>query len=163
MLKKREEHPATQEVLNRLEALTEEVTKLRGKQKGRGEAIRLSDEVKKLKHQITDLEISKSKREEDNERQLREVEHKVGLEKLRGEAERDIAVKEAELAVREGNLSREREAFEKEMEFTRTRMTEEVDRITALQEQILKRLPVVTVDKQITDNGNGAAKEVEHA
>ena len=153
--------PLRAELSEQIERLTTEVAKLTGEARGRKESIRLTDTVKDLKRQITDLEISKAKREEENERKLREVEHKVGLEKLRGESEREIAVKEAKLAVREENLGRERESFEKEMEFTRTRMGEEVDRLADLQKEILERLPVVKVDRQIREhvgtavNGNG--------
>lgn len=112
----------------------------------------LSKDREALRQQIGDLESEKKRSELD-------IEHKLGLHRVQIESERRImiaeaeaerlrAVEEAKLAVREGNLKAERKRFEQEIEFRTKRFEEEAATLRGLTEQILSRLPTVTVDRQ---------------
>lgn len=138
------------ELSDEIRTLTTKVAELRGERDANREVISLQDRVKTLQRSVSDLEVKKSKIEEDHARKLREVEHKVGLDRRRGEQEAELAKKDAVLAVREENLGHERKAFEEQMKFMRTRMEAEVTSLQTLMGQILERLPTVTVDKTIT-------------
>lgn len=106
----------------------------------------LSKQVKDLRASIAKLEIDKSKLTEAHEREQREIEHMVGLQRKRGEFEVQAAKREATIQVREENLAAERTQFEKQMSFR----TEQFDgQITYLQDimgQVLSRLPSIDVE-----------------
>lgn len=106
----------------------------------------LSKQVKDLRESIAKLEIDKSKLTEAHEREQRETEHMVGLQRKRGEFEVEAAKREATIQVREENLAAERDQFEKQMSFR----TEQLDgQITYLQDimgQVLSRLPSIDVE-----------------
>ena len=118
------------------------------------EELNLTEQVVELKRQITDLEIKKSKVEEDNARERRELTHMIGLEKRRQEAELVQGKKDAELTVREANLSADRTRFDEQMKFQMERFNKEVDYLHGMVGQMLERLPTITVDRTI-----GPAKE----
>jgi hypothetical protein len=58
----------------------------------------LSEQVIKLKREISDLEIKKSKADETHAREERELRHMIGLEKKRQEFEIAQAKRETELS-----------------------------------------------------------------
>lgn len=115
-----------------------------------------TEDLNRLKIEVNDLEISKSKIEEEFDRERREIEHKVGLEQKRQEQELALARREAKLEVGESNLEAERERFEKDMKFLTDRMTGEVDRVNGMFGEVLKRLPDISAALEI-----GAGRQAE--
>lgn len=110
-----------------------------------GDASVLSAEVIKLKTQISDLEIAKSKLTEQHEREERDLKHMIGLEKKRQEVELAQATREAKLAVREENLAHERKQFEQQLAFNTERFTTMEKYLKEMLSDILKRLPDVSL------------------
>lgn len=134
-----------------IERLTREVAALRGERKAVSELSGLEERIVALKRQVSDLEISRDKKQEDFDRRERELTHMIGLEKKRQEVELKQASQAATLAVREENLKAEKGQFEAQMKFRETRFDSEVKYLQELMSQILERLPTVTVDRQIKD------------
>lgn len=132
-------------------SLKDEIAELRGERKARQKELGLTDDVIRLKTEIEDLRIAKSRLTEAHEREKRELTHMVGLEKKRQEVELAQGKREATLAVREENLKADRDRFEEQMKFTRKRFEEEVGYLKDLMGEILDRLPTVTVDKTVSD------------
>ena len=132
-------------------ALKEEIAELKGERKARQKELGLTDDVIRLKTEIEDLRIQKSRLTEEHEREKRELTHMIGLEKARQEFEVEEATQKATLSVREENLKAERQRFDDHMAFTEKRFTKEVSYLQDLMAKILERLPTVTVDKSIDD------------
>jgi hypothetical protein len=105
------------------------------------ERTKTEEKIVELKKKITQLEIDKSKIEEDNARERREIEHKVGLEKKRQEMELELAKREAIVEVREANLDADRKRFEDQMRFTTERFEKEAAAVHEMMGEVLKRLP----------------------
>lgn len=101
-------------------------------------------ERSELRQQIETLKLSKDRLVEENDRKIRDTEHKVGLLKLKQDHEVANAKRETELSVREQNLSADKDRFKAEMDFQRERLTQEINRIDNILTQVLKRLPDVT-------------------
>lgn len=108
----------------------------------------LSREKERLLSELADVANAKARQELD-------IEHKLGLHReqiesekrimlAEAEAERLRAVEQAKLAVREENLTAERERFEQEIEFRTQRFEAEAETLRNLTSQILERLPNVT-------------------
>jgi hypothetical protein len=97
------------------------------------------DEIEKLRRE-------KARLIEDNDRKIRETEHKVGLLKVKQDHEVANARREAELDVKEANLTAERERHAKEVKFQREHMQREVDRFDGIAKALMERLPVIEVD-----------------
>lgn len=104
-------------LLDSIEALSKQVSELKGEREANREVLTLTDQVKKLKKEIGDLEVGKSKLEEKNERERREIEHMVGLEKTRQKQELELAKREAKLEVSEANLEAEKARFNENVAF----------------------------------------------
>lgn len=138
-----------EELMEEIRKLSKEVAGLRGERDAGKEAVRLSSDIGDLKKELTDLRIEKDRETERHEREKREVEHMVGLEKKRQEFEVDAAKRDVKLTVREENLKEDRQRFEQEMKFTRERFEKEVGYLQDLMGQVLERLPSVTVEKSI--------------
>jgi hypothetical protein len=98
-------------------------------------------EVKRLEQAVERLKLEKDRLTEQNDRKIRETEHKVGLLKTRQDHDVEHATRMAKLAVREQNLSADRERFQAEMEFQREHLQREVDRIESILGKVLERLP----------------------
>lgn len=137
----------------KIEALTEEIARLKGEIKGlrserdsAREVSALEEQRQNLLRQVTDLEIEKAKVTEAHAREKREVEHAVGLERKRVEFETTKAKDEAVLEVREENLKADKDRFEEQLKFHETRFNEEVGYLRDLMEKVLKRLPEITID-----------------
>lgn len=105
----------------------------------------LSARVKTLREQVETLEMEKARKDEEHARKVREVEHKVGLERKRQEFEVEAAKRDATLTVREENLASDRKRFEDQMSFHEKRFTQEVGYLKDLMTEVMKRLPEVTV------------------
>ena len=106
----------------------------------------LSEEVLKLKRELADLQIQKSKAKEDHDKQERELRHMIGLEKKRQEVEIEQAKRETKLSVREENLKSEREQFEKNLKFNTERFEAMETYLKGMMTDILARLPNVNVE-----------------
>ncbi len=116
---------------------------------GAGESVSvsgLSAEVLTLKQQIAQLNIDKSKIEEEHAREDRELRHMIGLEKRRQEVEIQQAKKDTELTVREGNLAAEKTRFEEQLKFNTERFSTMEKYLKDMLTDILKRLPNVTMN-----------------
>lgn len=147
MFGKREEDPVAQEVLDEIRELSKRVAGLQGERDALKDARKLEAERIELREQLETLRIEKARKEEDHKREKREVEHATGLFRKQSEWERAKAVDEARLAVREENLSAERERFEQQMAFHKEQISGEIDRFEGLLTELLKRLPTVTVNQ----------------
>ena len=108
--------------------------------------IELSDEIVRLKTQVSDLEIKKSQKQEEHDKQERELKHMIGLEKKRQEFEIAQAVRETTVRVREENLTADKARFEGQMRFQEERFKEEVGYLKEMMGDILKRLPTINVE-----------------
>jgi hypothetical protein len=163
MFWKQKEYQPNDEILAEIRGLKKEVAGLRGERDAAKEKLALTEEVGQLRTVITNLEITKSKLEEENERDKRETEHFVGLERKRSEFEKESAQREAVLAVREENLQADRDRFEEQMKFTTARFEQETDWLRKHMNEILTRLPSVSVEKAIDlsygKNGDAAKEE----
>ncbi len=102
-------------------------------------------ERNKLRDQIADLKREKAQLTEDNDRKIRETEHKTGLMRTRTDQDIANAKRETELKVREENLKADKQRFAGEMEFQRKHLQGEVDRIDGILRAILERLPSIDV------------------
>jgi hypothetical protein len=102
-------------------------------------------ERNELRDQIADLKREKAQLTEDNDRKIRETEHKTGLMRAKTSQDIDNAKRETELKVREENLAADKQRFAGEMEFQRKHLQGEVDRIDGVLRAILERLPVIDV------------------
>ena len=99
---------------------------------------RLRDEVERLK-------LERGRITEERARELREVEHKTGLLRLRQEQDVKHATRTAQLEVREENLSADRERFTQEMAFQRKHFDDRAAEQDELLKAILERLPAIDV------------------
>ena len=126
---------------------------------------RLADELAGIKAEIKALraerdierlKLEKARLVEDNDRKIRETEHKVGLLKTTQDHDVANARRETKLQVREENLAADKERFKAEMDFQREHFQREVDRIEDILGKVLERLP--NIDASL--NGRlGAGKE----
>lgn len=112
----------------------------------------LTAEVLGLKSTIAQLEIDKSKIEEEFEKRERELRHMIGLEKVRQEQEREQAKVElaqaataAKLTVREENLAADKLRFEEQLTFNTERFATMEKYLKDMLADILQRLPNVNV------------------
>jgi len=128
---------------DRMKGLIAEAVEQAGREAEEGARKRLVllNSVTDLKKQIADLEIQRDKKQEEFARREREVEHKVGLERKRQEFEIAAAKRETGLAVREENLSADKDRFKTEMDFQRQLLESEVKSLRELVAEMLKRLP----------------------
>jgi chromosome segregation ATPase len=132
----------------RRNTLVEEIAGLRGdikalkrEREAVSEELDLSDEVVSLKRQISQLEIDEAKLTEKHARDRREVEHQVGLQRKRQDFEIDAAKRDTELKVREENLKTERERFNRDMDFQREELKNQIGYLKDLMEKLFERLP----------------------
>lgn len=107
------------------------------------EALRVGESIDALKKKVADLEVQKSKKEEEFARREREVEHMVGLERKRSEFEKESAKRDATLSVREENLKAEQKRFTDQMAFHDKRFTEEVGYLKDMIGRVLEAIPSV--------------------
>jgi DNA anti-recombination protein RmuC len=134
-----------------IRTLSQRVAELKGERDAVGTETTLSKRIIELEREKTEKEIALARVLEDHQREKREIDHKIGLHRQRVEQEIELSRKEAVLDVREENLTKDRERFEKEMDYTRERFSEEVERLATLQKEILERLPKWSVDRKITE------------
>lgn len=125
------------------------ILELRQEKKIVSQEVELSNQIVRLKNDLTALEIAKGQVVESNAREQRELTHMIGLEKRRQEVDLKQAKQEAVLTVREENLAADRKRFDEQMAFREKRFEQEVGYLKEMLGEILKRLPTVTVDKKV--------------
>lgn len=148
-----------QELVEEIAKLTGEIKLLREEKRAVGKAADLQGEVNDLKAKLVDLEIEEDRVTEKHERERRDVEHMVGLERKRSEFETEQAKRETQVELREAALVEQRKRFEEQMKFIENRLADEVkylkdDIIKAL----LKAMPTFRVDRSEkvgASNGDG--------
>lgn len=136
------------ELSSEIRGLTVKVAELLGEKDALEERSRLVDALEELKKQKGTLEISLDQVKEKHARENREIEHKLGLHKQKVDADLSATRREATLDVREQALEEQRSRFEEHMEFQRERFQGEIDATRGLMQQILERLPTVTVERK---------------
>jgi chromosome segregation ATPase len=148
--------PVSEEILAEIQGLKREVASLKGEREAFTDLVELEEQRQQLLKQVTDMEITHGKAKEEWDRERREVEHMVGLQRKRGEFESEAAVTEAKLAVREENLSAAKERFKEQMDFVEARFDQQFEALNSLMEKVFERMPttrqLITVG---TGNGNG--------
>lgn len=154
-----------------LERQIEQLATTLAEMRGERSTLELERRVEALSREKTELEIAVASVRADAERQEFETEHRLGLHRAQIESERRImqaeavserrrAVDEARLAVREENLTAERDRFEQEIEFRTKRFEEEAETLRNLTSQILERLPNVTASF-IHTAGDQSLRQIE--
>lgn len=147
-----------QELTEQIAKLTAEVKTLSRQRQGLQNIEAIEAERDKLRRQINDLSIDKEKLEEGFDRERREIEHKIGLQKKKAEFDRDAGKREAIIAVREENLKSQQEEFDARMKFREKQFDSQVEYLQSIMEQILNRVPTITVDRQITEGSRSASR-----
>jgi hypothetical protein len=154
-------------LVEEIKALSKRVAELKGARDQAEEELGLSTRVISLEREKTAKEIELDRVKEEHAREKREIEHMVGLHRKRVEQEIEIAKREQTVTIREENLVADRDRFEEQMKFMQKRMEGELERLNGLTSEILERLPVVKVDRQIREhigvaaNGNGDHEDEE--
>jgi hypothetical protein len=133
------------ELLEEIRGLRKEIVEIEARKAAIARDVELSDEVVRLKRDISDLKIDKSRIEEDHAKQERELRHMIGLEKKRQEVELVQGTQAAVLKVREENLAADKKRFEDQMTFQQQRFEAEVRYLKDMMGDILARLPNVNV------------------
>lgn len=150
--------PARDRLADELAGLKAEVKALRAERDSTQQLVTLREDVERLK-------LEKARLVEDNDRKIRETEHKTGL--LRTQQEQDVkhAARMARLEVRESNLEADRERFQAEMDFQRKHMQREVDRFDGIAKALMERLPTIEVGlsgvARTSRKGNGSDGDVD--
>lgn len=103
----------------------------------------------KLQEEIETMKIEKAGMVEQHQREKREIEHKVGLHKMRQVQEIELAKREATVKAEEGNLEQKEEAFTERMEFFKEQLDTQVDYLQDMMKDILKRLPSAEIIARI--------------
>jgi hypothetical protein len=114
----------------------------------------LERQVNELRRELTAKEITASKKQEDFDKRERELRHMIGLEQKRQAFELEASKRDALLSVREENLVKDRQRFEQQMTFQTERFEKELAAERALMQQILERLPTITVDKRVEESSH---------
>ena len=115
----------------------------------------LSRKTLEMRGEIETLKIEKMRKEEEFEKREREITHKIGLERMRQEFERDQAKREAEVEVKKGNLDEERKRFEDHISDHRKAIEDHVEYMRDLTKAVLERVPSAEIFAEMGGN-NGA-------
>jgi hypothetical protein len=138
--------PQRDKLAEEIAALTDKVadleTHIKALRKERASLTQVTD----LEREIEKLKLEKARLIEDNDRKIRETEHKVGLLKTKQDHDVEHARRMAQLEVRESNLDADKKRFAEEMKFQREHLQGEVDRIDSILGKILERLPTIEVE-----------------
>lgn len=152
--RKHEIRTKEEEAISKLKDATLSLAKVEARLQATVAGHGLVKESTQLKREISDLEIKKAEIEAKHEREkkvvgekaareAREIEHKTALVLEGAERDRDNAKLEAELMVREENLTKAEERFEEHLKFVESRFKEHTDRLDSIVDKVLERLPDV--------------------
>ena len=141
--------------------LADELAELRAEIKALRTERDSTRELASLRQDVERLKLEKDRLTEDNNRKIRETEHKVGLLKTKQDHDVANARRETKLEVREENLAADKERFKAEMDFQREHLQREVDRIEGILGKVLERLPDVrtTLTAAVGANGRRSREE----
>jgi hypothetical protein len=131
--------PQRDRLADELAGLKAEVKALRAERANVQQVITLREDVERLK-------LEKARLVEDNDRKIRETEHKTGLLRTQQQHEVEHARRMAQVEVRESNLDADRKRFQAEMDFQRKHMQREVDRFDGIAKALMERLPTIEVN-----------------
>ena len=145
------------QLMEELAEVKRQLALIKGERSAVGSLRSMEVEYAETKQKLTDLQIEFDKEKEKHEREKRETEHLVGLERKRSEFEASKAATEATIAVREENLKADRDRFEENLKFNNERFTTEVGYLKEMVGEMLERLP--KVDVAVKAGGNGTQKE----
>lgn len=145
-------------LMEELTSLKRSVAEIKGERAAGKRVIDLEREYASTKRELTDLQIEFDREKERHAREKREVEHLVGLERKRSDFEREAAIKEAKVTVREENLAAQTERFEEQMSFITTRFEKEVGYVKEIMADVLARLPKTETLIKLS-GGNGATEK----
>jgi predicted nucleic acid-binding Zn-ribbon protein len=148
-------------LMEELAGLKRQVAELKGDREGHGRAQKLESEIAKLKRDLTDKQIDYDREHERWEREKREVEHMVGLQRKRSEYENEAATREAKLVVREENLTAQQERFDEHVAFIEKRFDQQFRSLEKLTGQILERMPTTRQLISVGGSRNGRDDEEE--
>lgn len=129
------------ELMDQISELKTQVAELKGDKAGVSKAIKLETELSTLKRSLTDKQIEFDREQEKWDREKREVEHMVGLQRKRGAFEIEAAGREATLTVREENLKADKERFEEHVKFIEERFDAQFKSMEKTMGQFLERMP----------------------
>ena len=113
-------------------------------------------EFSELKRKLTDKQIEFDREQEKWDREKREVEHMVGLQRKRGDFETEAAGREATLSVREENLKEDKKRFDEHVKFIEARFDQQFDSLNGLMEKFLERMPTTKQLITVSKNGDDA-------
>lgn len=137
------------ELVEEIAKLRAEIKLLREEKRVVGKAAKLEQEIVDLQKRLVELGIEEDRTTEKHDRERRDVEHMVGLERKRQEFEVEQAKRETQVELREAALTEQRKRFEEQMKFIENRLADEVkylkdDIIKAL----LKAMPTFHVNRE---------------
>lgn len=144
-------------LMEELAELKRSVAELKGEEAAFSKVRTLESRINMLTRQLTDKQIDYDREHEKWEREKRDVEHMVGLQRKRGEFETEAAEREAKLSVREENLAAQQARFDEHVAFIEKRFDEQFASLNSLTEKILERMP--TTRQLITVGGNGSSED----
>lgn len=139
-------------ILEAIQVLSLDLAEVKGELAATSSQRRLQNELNKLKEQISDARIEKSRMDEEHARERREIEHHVGLERQRVDLEIENAKTQAALTAREENLQGKEDLFDQHMKFYKEQMDAHIDDVKNLLNQVMTRIPTVNVDRRIREN-----------
>lgn len=150
----------TSEILEEIQRLSREVASLKGERAATNDLKKMDQEYNRAKRELTNLQIELDRVKEQHERETREIEHKVGLQKKAQTFEITAAKREATVQVREENLEAQEKRFEEHVKFIEKRFDQQFEALNSITEKILDRMPetkqLITVG---AGNGNGTRIE----
>lgn len=118
------------------------------------EAVDLAEVVETLRNELAALRIDKSRIEETFAREKREIEHKLGLERMRQNQELELAVREMQVKVREENLKAERDMFSKQTDAIQKRFEDQLKDQNSLIKNLLTALPNMHIVRTETSDSS---------
>lgn len=110
----------------------------------------LSVEVNSLREEKNQLTIDRNLINEKYEKREREIEHKLGLERIRQEQELKLGLREQTVKIREENLTADRDRFTKEMAFVTQRFEQETGYLKDMIKPLLEALPKMKITENLT-------------
>ena len=145
------------ELMEELADLKRSVAEIKGERQATAHMRDLEKEYDQVKRELTDKQIEFDREQEKWDREKREVEHMVGLQRKRGEFETEAAGREATLSVREENLKADKERFEEHVKFIEARFDQQFESLNGLMEKFLERM--LTTKQLITVGSNNGGGE----
>jgi hypothetical protein len=106
---------------------------------------RLQAEIERLKKDTVAKQIEYDREKEKWDRERREVEHLVGLQRKTADFEKDQAIAEAKMTERERAITAKEDEFERQLKFNKEQMTKTQDFLERNFSAVLDRLPDVNV------------------